>query len=62
MQNITTKQDGNKLIITIDLSAPGQISATGKSTVIASTHGNQAVCMTSTGQPVILGLNCYIKR
>ncbi len=60
MQNIITKQTGNKLTIEIDLSQSGQRSASGKTIVIASTHGNQPVAEFD-GKQFILGLNLYTK-
>lgn len=43
MTNIEIKQDGDKLTLEIDLSKPGKLSSSGKSYVIASSHGYQAV-------------------
>ena len=36
-------------------------SATGKTLVVASTHGNTSTTATVKGKPVIIGLNAYIK-
>jgi len=52
-------KDGN-LIITIPTTTP-TLSATGKTKSIASSHGNQPTSATINGQPVIIGLNAYIK-
>lgn len=46
---------GKRLIIEVDLSAEGQPSKTGKSVVIATTHGNKAV----PDANVMLGINVY---
>jgi len=35
-------------------------SATGKTLVVASTHGNKQIEVEIEGQPVFLGLNAYI--
>ena len=51
-----------QLIITIDIQDPPQPSATGKTLVVASTHGNLATTATIQGKPVIIGLNAYIRR
>ncbi len=48
--------------ITITLPISKQPSKTGKSLVVASTHGNQASTATVDGQPVIVGVNCYIRK
>lgn len=56
MKNVELKLDGNILTIKVDLSKTFGASKTGKSIVIASTEGNQAV------QPgIMLGLNVYKK-
>jgi hypothetical protein len=39
MDNVEMKVAGNKLVITIDLTATGALSSTGKTKLIATTHG-----------------------
>jgi hypothetical protein len=53
-------KDGN-LVITIPLQEP-TASASGKTLVVASTHGNVKAGVQVQGQDVMLGLNAYIKR
>ena len=54
MKNCTMKVEGNTLTITVDLSQDNGPSKSGKTRIIASTEGNQAV------QPgVKVGLNVY---
>lgn len=36
-------------------------SASGKTTVLFSTHGNQATTAQYQGKPVVVGLNMYVK-
>jgi hypothetical protein len=56
VQNVEmTVQDG-KLVITIDLAAQTQPSASGKTEVIASTRGNARA---PGDRPVFVGLNVY---
>lgn len=56
MKNVTTKLEGKKLIVTIDLEAKGEPSGSGKTEVIATTSGNVDV----PGFPGFkLGVNCY---
>ncbi len=57
MYNIDMKVDNstNELTITIDLSKQGNISKSGKSRVIASSHGNVEV----PGTDLKLGFNLY---
>ncbi len=51
----------NKLIIEIDLEKPTP-SASGKTLVVASTHGNTVTDAEVEGKPLVLGLNAYIKK
>ena len=55
MQNIKCVVKNDRLLITIDLTKKGKASASGKTMVVASTRGNQAI----EGTDVILGLNLY---
>jgi len=50
-----------KLIIEIDTTKPTP-SASGKTLVIASSHGNQPTAAQVDGKPVIIGLNAYIRN
>ena len=56
-----TEIKDNQLIITLDLQTPAP-SASGKTLVVASTHGNVATTVTITGKPVIIGCNAYIGK
>ena len=55
-QNVDLKLEGNKLIITVDLSKSFGQSSSGKSVIIASTAGNIAV---PDCEGVKVGLNVY---
>jgi hypothetical protein len=55
-----TIKDG-KLIIELPLNDPPTPSATGKTLVVASTHGNLATTAQVKGKPVVIGVNAYIK-
>ena len=57
-ENITVEIKDGKAIITIDLAHRGKPSSSGKSIIVASTGGNQAI----PGTDVILGLNAYVKK
>jgi hypothetical protein len=52
---------GKELIITVDLQTPAP-SASGKTLVVASSHGNQASTAIIDGKPVIIGFNAYIRK
>jgi hypothetical protein len=56
MQNIEIKVEGQKLILTIDLSKEIGLSSTGKTVLIASTGGNARV---AGFDDVRVGLNIY---
>ena len=51
----------NRLFIEIDLEKPTP-SSSGKTLVVASTHGNVVTTAEVDGKPVTIGLNAYIKR
>jgi hypothetical protein len=55
------KIENGKLIITIDLQEPTP-SASGKTLVVATTHGNTPTDCIIDGKKVIIGLNAYIKK
>lgn len=59
---MTVKHDPAKktLTIVIDTQEP-EPSASGKTLVIASTHGNVPTDVIINGKPVTIGLNAYIK-
>lgn len=49
------------LTLVLDLQEPTP-SATGKTLVVATTHGNQPTDATVDGQPLIVGVNAYIRK
>ena len=58
MKNIDMKVEGNKLTITVDLSERYGKSSSGKSIIIASSEGNQAI---PSNEDIKIGLNIYTK-
>ena len=52
---------GKNLVIAVPLSEPTP-SASGKTLVVASSHGNKETEAKINGKPVVIGLNAYIKR
>jgi len=58
---MNVKIENGSLVITIPVQKPTP-SASGKTMVVASSHGNQATTALVDGKPVIIGLNAYIKR
>ncbi|KUL33268.1 hypothetical protein [Chlorobium limicola] len=57
---MTVAIKNDKLCIEIDLEKPTP-SASGKTLVVASTHGNMVTTVEIDGKPVTIGLNAYIK-
>ncbi len=57
---MTVAIKNDKLFIEIDLEKPTP-SASGKTLVVASTHGNMVTTVEIDGKPVTIGLNAYIK-
>lgn len=55
------KIENGKLVISIDLQEPTP-SASGKTLVVASTHGNMVTDLMIDGKKVTIGLNAYIKK
>jgi hypothetical protein len=53
------KIEGNMLVIKIPMQKPA-LSVSGKTLVVASTHGNQKTSAVVNGQAVTVGLNAYI--
>jgi hypothetical protein len=53
---------GNKLVIEIPLNSVPVPSATGKTLVVASTHGNKVTEAKVDGKNVVVGLNAYITK
>ena len=56
--NATKK--GSKLVIEIDLQEP-TVSKSGKTLVVATTHGNIQTSVEVDGKPLTIGLNAYIR-
>jgi hypothetical protein len=55
------KIENGKLIISIELQEPTP-SASGKTLVVATTHGNMVTQCLINGKNVVVGLNAYIKK
>jgi hypothetical protein len=54
--------EGNELVIRLPLNKSPVLSSSGKTLVVASTHGNRTTEAVVNGQPVIVGVNAYIQR
>jgi hypothetical protein len=54
------KVDGHEVMV-VELPISKRPSASGKTTVVASTNGNQPTTLTIDGKVVVVGFNAYIK-
>jgi len=52
---------GKQIIITLDLQTPAP-SASGKTLVVASSHGNAPTTAVIDGKAVIVGINAFIRK
>ena len=59
MMNVEMKN--GKIVITIDAEKKPKPSASGKTLVVASSHGNQATSVQIDSKPLVVGVNAYIK-
>jgi hypothetical protein len=53
---------GDNLIITLPLEKEPRPSTSGKTLVVATTHGNVQLGAEYKGKPVTIGVNAYIKK
>jgi len=58
MKNIKVTVDGETMTITVDLTKEHGVSASGKSVIVATTEGNQAV---DNHPGMYVGVNVYKK-
>ena len=54
--------EGNYLIISVPLQSPTPSKSSGKTLLVASSHGNVPTSAIINGKPVIVGLNAYIRQ
>lgn len=54
--------NGTKLQITLDLNDEPTPSASGKTLVVASSHGNIPTKLSVNGKTVTIGVNAYIRK
>ena len=54
--------ENGELVIRLPLNKDPVPSASGKTLVVATSHGNQKTEAVVSGQPVIVGVNAYIPR
>jgi hypothetical protein len=54
--------ENGELVIRIEMATNPAPSASGKTLVLASSHGNVQTAATFQGKPITVGLNAYVKR
>jgi hypothetical protein len=59
---MTAKIEGKELVIRLALNEVPALSSTGKTLVVASSHGNKVTEAVVNGKPVTVGVNAYIGR
>ena len=61
-KNISAEIKGDKLVLTINMENPPKSSKSGKTLLVATSHGNQQTELKVQDSNVIIGLNAYIKK
>lgn len=56
----SAKIEGDEMVIRVPLNEKPERSASGKTLVVASTHGNKETDCVVQGKKVIVGVNAYI--
>lgn len=59
---MNVKIEGKELVIRIPVNDPLEPSSTGKTLLVASTHGNKETDTLVDGTKVIVSVNAYIKK
>lgn len=61
-KKLTASIEGEYLVIRVPMNAKPMPSSTGKTLVVASSHGNKQTEVEVQGKPVIVGVNAYIQH
>lgn len=62
VKKLTATIEDGCLVIRVPLNPTPTRSATGKTLVVASSHGNKETDLQIDGKPVYLGVNAYIRH
>ena len=60
MMNV--EQKAGKLIITMDIEKNLAPSASGKTLIVCSSHGNQSTSVIIGGKSLVVGVNAYVRQ
>jgi hypothetical protein len=61
-KKLTASIEGDFLVIRVPLNATPTPSSTGKTLVVASSHGNKETEVQVQGKPVYVGVNAYVYK
>jgi hypothetical protein len=61
-KKLTASIEDGYLVIRVPMNAKPTPSSTGKTLVIASSHGNKQTEVEVEGKPVFVGVNAYLHR
>ena len=61
-KKLTAAIEGDYLVIRVPMNAKPTPSSTGKTLVVATSHGNKQTEVEVQGKPVIVGVNAYIQH
>lgn len=61
-KKLTAAIEGEYLVIRVPMNARPTPSSTGKTLVVASSHGNKQTEVEIDGKPVIVGVNAYVHQ
>jgi hypothetical protein len=61
-KKLTASIEDGYLVIRVPMNAKPTPSSTGKTLVVASSHGNKQVEVEIDGKPVFVGVNAYVHR
>ncbi len=61
LREVKIDEEAKTLTLVLDLQEPTP-SASGKTLVVATTHGNHPTDVTVNGKPVTVGVNAYIRN
>jgi hypothetical protein len=59
-KKLTASIEGDFLVIRVPLNPKPTLSASGKTLVVATSHGNKQTEIEIQGKPVFVGVNAYI--
>jgi hypothetical protein len=62
IKKLTAAIEGEYLVVRVPMNPKPTPSATGKTLVVATSHGNKQTELEIDGKPIFVGVNAYIHR